>query len=172
MQPLPISINRLNAIAPYPVWQERKKINFQTDYDVLIGIEFVRDEEVFPSSSIYWFNIANLNDKPSPRDPKVMLTIFAIIEEFFRVNPGVLLYICDTMSNQQAMRARLFKHWFDAYSGSRNYVMRQEEIMDEDVLNYVAMIVQRSNPKIAEIISEFDAQVKLLKEKPGQNNNQ
>lgn len=95
-----------------------------------------------------------------------MPTIWVIIEEFFKVNPEVLLYLCDTADDQQAMRARLFHRWFTLYDGSRNFIFRQAEIPDEGIINYVAMIMQRSHPNAEEIATEFDEQAKLFKEKP------
>lgn len=161
-----LSISRLNAIAPYETWADKDKIIFTTDYGVRIEINFDEDNTILSSTKCYWFNIINVNGKKSPNDHKVMPTIWAIIEEFFRVNPQVLLYLCDTADNQQSMRARLFHRWFTLYEGSKNFIFRQAEIPDEDTINYVALIMQKSHPQAEMITSEFDAQAKLFKEKP------
>lgn len=162
----PLSISRINAIAPYEVWIDCDKIIFTTDYGARIEISFDEDDDVLSSTVVYWFNIANVNGIKSPHDSKLMPTIWVIIEEFFKVNPEVLLYLCDTADDQQAMRARLFHRWFTLYDGSRNFIFRQAEIPDEGIINYVAMIMQRSHPNAEEIATEFDEQAKLFKEKP------
>lgn len=162
----PLSIRRLNAIAPYELWSYEDKVTFTTDYGVSIEICFDSDKTILPSTEAFWFNIANLNGKKSPNDPKIMPTIWAVIEEFFRQNPNVLLYLCDTADNQQAMRARLFHRWFSLYKGGEDYIFKQVEIPDEGVINYVAMIMQRSHPDAIKIAAEFDEQAALLREKP------
>ena len=95
-----------------------------------------------------------------------MPTIWAIIEEFFRVNPDVLLYLCDTADDQQVMRARLFQRWFNLYEGKDRFIIRQVEIPDENVINYVAMIIKRNYPQANEIANEFEQQAELFKNKP------
>lgn len=161
----PFSFDRLNLISPYRIWQTGDQFLFTTDYDVLLGVSFEEDDHIMDSSRIFWLNIINNNAKLSPRDPKVMPTIWAIIEEFFRVNPEVLVYYCDSANNQQAMRARLFHHWFEAYKGHKDFIWRHAEIPEEHIINYVAMIVQKNNPKVEEIVAEFDEQAKLLSHK-------
>ena len=161
-----LSINRLNAIAPYKMWGNDNKLIFNTDFDVKIEIGFDEDNTILSSARSYWFNIVNLNGLPSPHDPKIMPTIWAIIEEFFRVNPDVLLYLCDTADDQQVMRARLFQRWFNLYEGKDRFIIRQVEIPDENVINYVAMIIKRNYPQANEIANEFEQQAELFKNKP------
>lgn len=108
----------------------------------------------------------NLSGKNSPSDPKIKITIIAIIEEFFRTNPTILLYICDTADNQQAMRSRLFLHWFYESEISEQFIIRTAEVNDEDVTNYITLIAQRIHPHINTIIRQFDKEIKSFKEKP------
>lgn len=163
---LPLSINRLNAISPYKVWEEEDKYIFKTDYDVKIGISFDKDDTIFTSTSAYWFNIVNLNGINSPNDGKIMPTIWTIVEEFFRENQAVLLYLCDTADEQQASRARLFKRWFILYKYRKDFIFKQTEIVDEGITNYVSIIIECSNSQAKEIAEEFTEQTNLLKEKP------
>lgn len=161
----PLNLERINHVAPYSVWSKEMLYFFDTDYNVQLRIEF-DDEDNALSSESYWFNIVNLNDKPSPHDKKVMPTIWAIIEEFFRVNPKVLLYMCDSANDQQAMRARLFKRWFYLYQGHNRFIFRQAEIPEENIINYVSLIMPKSHPHAEEIVSEFDEQAEMFKNKP------
>ena len=148
------------------MWGDDNKLIFNTDFNVKIEISFDEDNTILSSARSYWFNIVNLNGLPSPHDPKIMPTIWAIIEEFFRVNPDVLLYLCDTADDQQVMRARLFQRWFNLYEGKDRFIIRQVEIPDENVINYVAMIIKRNYPQANEIANEFEQQAELFKNKP------
>lgn len=158
-----LSVNRINAVSPYEVWAENDRYSFATDFGVRIDVSFDADESLLATATAYWFNIVNLNGKPSPRDRKVMPTVWSIIEEFFRVNPQVLMYLCDTVNNQQAMRARLFHHWFMSYKGHDRFIFKQSEIPDEDIINYVVMIVKGDNPLAAQICDEFDEQTNIFR---------
>ncbi|WP_219817613.1 DUF6169 family protein [Xylanibacter ruminicola] len=43
-----------------------------------------------------------MSQEKSPGDIKIQKTIICIIEEFFRKNPDILLYMCSTEDNHQA----------------------------------------------------------------------
>ena len=111
----------------------------------------------------YWFNLSNRSHKASPGDRKIRTTIIFIIEEFFRQNPDILLYMCDSADEQQAMRSRLFLRWFNAYGQQADYYSRTEMILDEDEENYIALIVKRSHPRLQDIIAFFDEQVMMFR---------
>ena len=90
-------------------------------------------------------------------DVKIRATVTCIIEEFFRVNPDILLYLCDSANEQQAMRSRLFMRWFNGYAKQNDYYIRSEMVMDEGSENYVALIVQRTHPQLQAIMDAFDS---------------
>lgn len=103
----PLELSLLNLRSPYVVWEDAQGLHFRTDYDVVYMVEFC-SYDVGLRSPAYWFNLYNLSGKNSPNDTKLQQTIVCIVEEFFRVNPDILLYICDTANNRQAMRAVCF----------------------------------------------------------------
>ena len=115
-------------------------------------------------------NLTRINSnspyKASPNDKKLRDTIICIIEEFFASNPDILLYQCETGDNRQAMRERLFLRWFREYDRSDRYYIKVSEIIAEKVANYTAMIVQKDNPHLDEIIRDFDEFVGFFKNKP------
>jgi hypothetical protein len=158
-----LDINNINRMSPYGVRIEDGEYWFHTDYDIVYAIEF-EPEDVFDIAPAYWFGIANRSHKASPNDPKVRATIICIIEEFFRVNPDILLYMCDSADDQQSMRNRLFLRWFHGYEQQKLYVIRTALIMDEDTETYVAIIVQKNNPLLETILERFEDQVGLFKE--------
>lgn len=158
----PLNIERINNVAPYTVWVKNSFFFFDTDFGVKLRVNFVEDEDSLSTIS-YWLNIVNLNDKVSPHDAKVMPTIWTIIEEFFIANPEVLLYICDSSNEMQAMRSRLFRRWFNLYHGRQRFIFCQAEIPEESTINYVSMILPKVHPLAETIVSEFDEQVAMFK---------
>ena len=162
----PLNLDRLNIRSPYSVWQiSAQCYGFKTDYDVLYRLCFTDDATIWEEGA-YEFCILNENSRPSPNDPNVKETVLCIIEEFFRLNPDILLYQCETGDNRQAMRERLFLRWFREYDRSDRYYIKVSEIIAEKVANYTAMIVQKDNPHLDEIIRDFDEFVGFFKNKP------
>ena len=128
-------------------------------------IGFMDDYSIWPNGA-YQFTINNQSHKPSPLDQKLRETIFLLIEAFFAANPDILLYICETGDGRQAFRSRLFVRWFNVYSGRDAYVMQTAEVQDEKTKNFAALIVQKSNPRLEEILEEFNETINILTNKP------
>ncbi|MBQ9677961.1 MAG: hypothetical protein IJV44_07470 [Prevotella sp.] len=162
----PIDLNRLNVRVPYSVWQVNEETyGFKTDFGVLYRIVFTPDQTIWEDGA-YEFGILNENQKSSPSDKQLRETVFGIIEEFFASNPEILLYQCETGDNRQAMRDRLFLRWFSEYEHSDHYFIKVSEIIAEGISNFAAVIVQRENPDLNRIISDFDNFVGFFKQKP------
>ena len=104
--------------------------------------------------------------KRSCNDEKLKATIFRIIEAFFAANPDILLYICETGDGRQSFRSRLFVRWFKNYAGRDAYVMQTAEVQEGKTRNFAALIVQKSNPRLKEILAEFDETISILTDKP------
>lgn len=166
----PFLLDRLNYKSPYSVWSVGSmSYSFKTDYSVVYRIEFIEDDTIWKSGA-YEFAIINENGMASPNDEKVKRTISSIIEEFFTNNPDVLIYQCETGDNRQAMRDRLFLRWFNSYERNADYVIKVEKIVAEGIENYTAIIVQKSNPKLETILSEFEEFVDFFRQKPSYEN--
>ena len=169
----PLDLNYVNRFAPYKVWTDGGHDYFvETDHDLLFKIGFVDDQSIWLENA-YQFTINNESHRPSPNDPKLKETFYRLIEAFFSANPDILLYICDTGDGKQVLRSRLFVRWFTTYRFRDLYVLRTaeiEEIIEEKAgktqMNFAALIVQKSNPKLKEIIREFDDTISLLSNKP------
>lgn len=123
------------------------------------------DYSIWPSGA-YQFTISNQSHQPSPLDQKLRETILLIIEAFFAANPDILLYICETGDGRQAFRSRLFIRWFNSYAGRDAYVMQTAEVQEGKTKNFAALIVQKSNPRLTEILAEFNDTINILKNKP------
>ena len=153
---------RISEAAPYKVWLDNGEYIFKTDVGIVYAVGFKLDE-VFQSFTAYWLDLANRSHKPSPNDLKVKDTLACIIEEFFRLNPDVLLYLCDTANGQQAMRNRLFMRWVNTYGMRQNYRVFNEVIPDEGEMNFVSLIIPRTHPQYMEIVSHFNEMINMFK---------
>lgn len=160
-----LNLRLINLNSPYTVWTIGDSYYFLTDNGVTYKISFVADDMIWGEGA-YLFNILNENHAPSPNDKKLRATIFYIIENFFDTNPDILLYICETGDGKQASRNRLFIKWFREYTKSDLFHFEGVEIIAEGVENFAALIVQKSNPDIDTIISDFREIVGTLKDKP------
>ena len=161
------NLTRLNLHAPYTIWMEGNgSYKFKTDYEVIYRIEFAENQNIWEDEKAYEFGILNENRKSSPNDLKVRLTVQAIIEEFFLTNPDILLYQCETGDNRQAMRARLFTKWFNEYDKRERFCVKVSVLRDEEADNYIAIIVQKSNPKLESILQDFNNFIGFFGTKP------
>lgn len=159
------NLTRLNFHSPYKVWVEHGEYKFMTDYGVAYRIIFSPNQDIWQNGA-YEFSIFNENNKISPNDPKVRGTVESIIEEFFLTNPNILLYQCETGDNRQAMRARLFTKWFNEYADRHNFCVKVSVLHDEEIDNYIALIVQMSNPDLENILLTFDNFIGFFSKKP------
>lgn len=158
-----LNIDSINDRSPYDVaYDEDGAIIFRTDFGVEYSVTF--DDDANPLYLAYWFNLSNMNNVVSPGDKKIAQTVICIIEEFFIQNPDILLYMCSTEDNRQAQRARLFLRWFKGAEQRKHYVIRTAEVKGEGRMEYVALIAQRSNPHIAEILGMFDSDTAMFNE--------
>ena len=82
------------------------------------------------------------------------------------MNPNILLYVCDSANDQQAMRSRLFLRWFNNYSGNESFIRKTAVINEGGEDNYVAMIVQRNNSQIDEILKYYEDEIAMFTNKP------
>ena len=99
-----LDLDLLNLRSPYYVWKVKDGVYaFDTDYEISYEIGLSVNVEML-QMEVCAFDINNKDNKPSPNDRKLRDTILAIIEEFFRANGGVLLYICATGDGMQKYR--------------------------------------------------------------------
>lgn len=161
----PLDISAINLNAPYSVWNVADYYYFRTKHGAIYKIGFMDDDSIWERGACQ-FIIVNENNAPSPNDPKLRETVFCIIEDFFRANPEILLYLCETGDGKQASRNRLFIRWFREYAKKHLYYFNTVEMVADGVENFAAMIVQRSNPKLYEIIEVFNHVVDTLRDKP------
>ena len=101
-------IENINKTAPYTVvpMADGMAFEFFTKHDIHYSVSFLYDDALIEEGA-YQLVIANINNRKSPNDPSVKETVLAIVEEFFRANNAVMLYICETGDVKQVMRNSL-----------------------------------------------------------------
>lgn len=163
-----LDLSRINLVSPYTVWNSTEYYYyFKTDQGAVYKVGFMDDYSVWPTGA-YQFLIINESGTASPLDSKLRATILCIIEAFFASNPDILLYICETGDGKQAFRSRLFVRWFNSYNNRDAYVMETAEVQEGKIKNFAALIVQKSNPRLKEILAEFDETISILTNKPSE----
>lgn len=160
-----LDISAINTNSPYSIWNEGDYYYFRSRYGVMYKVGFMEDFTIWEENA-YQFLILNEEYVPSPNDANIKTTVFCIIEGFFIKNPSILLYLCETGDGKQASRNRLFIRWFEEYSNKHLYYFNTIELEADGIKNYAAIIVQKSNPKLTEIIKDFDDVIKILNDKP------
>ena len=160
-----LDLQRLFLDCPYPVKQDGDGYTFKTDHGIVYSVDF-KAEETFAPIPSYWFDLTNLSHKASPNDPKVRETVVRIIVEFFRANPDIMLYMCDTANDQQAQRNRLFLRWFTGAEQSKLFFIKTALVVDEKIENFIAIIVPRQHPYLDAIIARFDEEIAMFNNKP------
>lgn len=136
---------------------------FKTDNGVIYIVGFYADR-FFSIDGAYHFYIKNANGLHAPNDPKILQVITAVIEEFFRYNPLVMLYICDPKDHRQAARNRLYIHWFENYINRSEFRFYSESVEFESVDYYAGLIMHKDNPYYEDVVSTFHEIVKDLPE--------
>ena len=160
----PLSLDHINEHAPYYVMlSPRGSYIFETTRGIHYSISFEEDAPI-GGCNTYQFIIEKIDKVRSSHDAKVEPTILAIIEEFFRANGGVLLYICATGDGMQKYRFHLFLRWFNTYEHRDLYEIRTvEDVMDDKTPNYGAIIVEKTHPDLELILARFDELAAFLK---------
>ena len=159
-----LDIGQINRDAPYEVYHDLAKTDyylFETNQHIVYALSFSEELEIGGCMS-YQFSISNENGSHGSMDTKIRKTIIAIIENFFELNKNVLLYICDNSDHREQARAKLFVKWFDEYNGTRHYTIRTANATVEEQGIYAAIIVDNSNPLLADIVSDFNKMSQAL----------
>lgn len=152
--------DKINEHSPYDVEYDDDLLVFTTEHGLTYAVDF--DDDANPYFTAYWLNLRNVYGLPSPSDKKVAQTLICIVEEFFRQNSDVLLYICSSADGHQAQRARLFMRWFNGAEQLKLYVSRTVEVKGEGKTEYVALLAQRNCPDIDKILLRFDEEVAMF----------
>ena len=160
------SLDNILQHAPYSITLTEAGFVFCTDGGVHYRVSFEKEDIVLGGSSTYQLILQNVDHIRQAHDPKVVETVLAIVDEFFRSNQKVLLYLCDTSDGKEGGRNRLFLQWFNRYAQAGRFTIRTANAVVEGETIYAAIIVETRNPQHDCIISDFEKMSALLTEKP------
>lgn len=157
-----LSADKINESSPYWVIPlDEKSFRFRTDNGVVYVVGFYEDQ-IFSIEGAYHFYIRNANQKHAANDPKILQVVTAVIEEFFRQEPMVMLYICDPRDHRQAARNRLYLHWFENYINHSDFRMYSESVMYKSVDYYAGLIMRKDNPYYDDVVEAFHRIAEML----------
>ena len=161
-----LSLDRINKFAPYKVVKTpNDDFWFSTIYGVNYSVAFNEEFEL-GGCMAYQFGIFNKDNRHTPYDANIQTTIVAIINEFFRVNHDVLLYICDNKDKREEARNRLFFRWLKQEDKEGKYCFDTSSAFVEGQEIIVSIIVERDNPQLHGILKEFKVVSNVLGDKP------
>lgn len=160
---LNLSLKEINRHSAYEVsLSDDDTYVFTTSSGVIYEVGFVEDF-MLGIDNVYQFFIAPKNNTDPPKDLGTRDTIISILEEFFNSNDVLLDYICDTADGKQALRNRLFSHWFALYPQRKDYTLRSLSVYYEDISFYASVVIKNSNPNYAQCllaIDDFEMQIR------------
>ena len=134
---------------------------FVTEKGIEYSVHFT-EEFSLGGCETFQFMFSKLTKEHAPFDMRIKQTLIIIIEEFFNVNHNVLLYICDTSDKREAFRSRLFGRWFQQFAEKEEYVFRSANAQVEGEGFYAAIIVEKRNPLLPQIVEDFEMSAKEL----------
>jgi len=152
-----LSVENINRNSPYWVIQlDDMTFRFATKHGVIYRVGFNLDH-YFLKEGAYHFFIANASNTFAPKDPDVFKVISLVIEEFFRQQEAVMLYICEASDHREATRAMLYKRWFENYPHERFLTLRTAEMDFDGYVVYSGMIIRNDHPIYERLLKAFDS---------------
>ena len=77
-----------------------------------------------------------------------------------------MLYLAETGDRKQEFRNRLFVRWFNIYERRHLYFLKTAEGKMDGIMNFLAIISRRDNPRLPQAIEEFDETISFLFDPP------
>ena len=150
-----LSVDHINEQSPYWVIQlDDMQFRFVTKNGIKYRVGFYADE-YFLGDKAFHFYIDNEEKIHAPKDRNVSKVIILIIEEFFRQDSSVMLYICDPSDNREAARSNLYKHWFSNYEKKNELTLLSEELNFNGYISYAGMILRKDHPEYDSLINDY-----------------
>lgn len=163
MKPLPLK--KINEKAPYTVkLLGENSYCFTTDYGIYYEIGFIQDY-MLDIDNVYQFFLLTKNGVKPDKDPKILVTVYAVLEEFFQDGNLILDYVCYTNDGRQEARSRLFYHWFDVNPKSPGFTCSRIITSCDGVGYYAAVVVRNDNPHYRECMEAIDSFIKNINDK-------
>lgn len=160
-----LSLKNINENSPYEVTLEgENSYAFTTDYGIEYEFGFIEDF-MLGIENVYQFFLMPKNGVSRHKDPKIILTVYALLEEFFSDGNLILDYICDTSDGRQEARNRLFEHWYKTNPRKIGFTLEHIIAVYDNVSYYAAVIMRNDNPRYSEIMDAINAFTKNIGDK-------
>lgn len=156
------SLSHILNESPYDLTLQGDSFTFVTELGAHYSVGFVLDDMAIGDCDTYQFILRRIENAGKQYDPKVEETILAIVREFFRSNLYVLLYMCDTSDGRESVRNRLFTHWFEKYADKESFTLCKAHATVEREGMFFCIIVDNRNPRLREIVSDFEEKANIL----------
>ncbi len=160
------SLKHILLNSPYDITLSEQGFIFQTAGGIHYRVSFDEEDIILGGCKTYQLILQKVERTHAPHDPNVETTVLAIINEFFRLNQHVLLYVCDTSDGKESGRNRLFLRWFERHAAHGQFTICTAHAKIESEMVHIAIIVANSNPKLHEITEDFNATAQALTNKP------
>ena len=155
-----LSVDNINQNSPYWVIQlDDMTFRFITKNGIVYRVGFYEDP-YFLGDKAHHFFIANESKTLTPKDRSVYKVITCVLEEFFRLDASVMLYICDPYDHREAVRDSLYKRWFNSYERRDELTLQAEELNFEGYVVYTGMILRKDNPDYESLMNTYNEFVK------------
>ena len=128
---------------------------FTTRYDVAYRIRFkpsfyLFDADPAVADNVYELVIVRIEkpDGPIPPDERILHTIAAIAEDFFKKEENIAIYVCDDSDGRGEARKRKFDGWFVYLNfEGRGFMKIDQGFREADGFSYSASVIFRGeNP--------------------------
>lgn len=157
-----LSVDAINSKSPCWIIQlDEMLFRFITRNGIKYRAGFYPDP-YFLEEKAYHFFLQKVDEGQSVYDPDVYTIVTLIIEEFFRTDSNVMLYICDPSDCKQEYRSRLYRMWFDNYPLKDDYTLTDTAIGLGDQIIYAGLIIKKTNPAYQLILETFDDFINLI----------
>lgn len=161
------SLKHILEDAPYELILSGENFMFHTDFGIHYSVSFNKEDIVLGGCVTYQLIIRKIEEVKSSHDPKVEATILAIINEFFRSNNEIMLYLCDTSDGREESRDRLFLSWFERHAQKERFTICRAHTTVEGEGLFLCIIIDNRNPKLKAIVEDFKEKADMLtEEKP------
>lgn len=150
-----LSVDNINAKSPYWVVQlSDMQFRFITKNGIRYRVGFYADEYFLGDKAFHFF-IDNEDESFAPKDVDVFKVIMLVIEEFFRQDSSVMLYICDPHDHRENVRNFLYKRWFDSYENKDKLTLQAEELNFDGYIVYTGMILRNDHPEYNQMLRDY-----------------
>ena len=160
------SLQHILQDSPYDITLAEGRFVFQTDFGIHYVVSFDKEDIVLGGCNTYQLILQKADGIHTPHDAKIETTVLAIVNEFFRLNQHVLLYVCDTSDGKEGGRNRLFLRWFEHHAEPKRFTICTANASVEEEMVYIAIIVDNRNPNLEAVTKEFQATAEALTNKP------